>query len=40
MTGGTEKAGNINRILATVAGKYGFGMGLIPVVRFYTVTST
>ena len=28
MTGGTEKAGNINRILATVAGKYGFGMGL------------
>ncbi len=28
MTGGTEKAGRINRVLATVAGKYGFGMGL------------
>jgi len=28
MTGGTEKAARINRVLATVAGKYGFGMGL------------
>lgn len=28
MTGGTERAGEINRILATVAGKYGLGMGL------------
>lgn len=28
MTGGTEKAGKINRNLATVAGKYGFGIGL------------
>ncbi|MCO6459973.1 MAG: isopentenyl-diphosphate delta-isomerase [Saprospiraceae bacterium] len=28
MTGGTEKAGLINRNLATVAGKYGFGIGL------------
>lgn len=28
MTGGTEKAGRINRILATVAGRFGFGMGL------------
>ena len=28
MTGGTQQAGSINRTLATVAGRYGFGMGL------------
>jgi isopentenyl-diphosphate delta-isomerase len=28
MTGGTERAGEINRTLATVAGKFGMGMGL------------
>ncbi len=28
MTGGTEMAGKINRLLASAAGKYGLGMGL------------